>query len=99
MSPFLHDLLGIGGSGQLENTSSWSNEQFDRLRSEVNVTADLKKSQEVVDQATRLIYAEAPYIMLAYPFVLEAFRTDCFKGWGEDISLWSYCPFDRLRPV
>ncbi|TIY04743.1 MAG: hypothetical protein E5V22_10145 [Mesorhizobium sp.] len=60
---------------------------------------DLKKSRELVDQAARLIYTEAPYIILSYPLMLDAHRKDCFEGWGTDISGWSYCPFDRLKAV
>ena len=68
---------------------------------EANVTVDLKKRRELVDQAVRLIYAEAPYIMLCYPFMLEAHRKDCFEGWGTDdmMSQWSYFPADRLRSM
>ncbi|MER9319059.1 peptide ABC transporter substrate-binding protein [Mesorhizobium sp. M0659] len=102
-SPSPHSLLRLGsinliGSG---NIAYWKNENFDALLSEVDVTADLKKTQELVDQASRLIYTEAPYILLCYPFVLEARRKDCFEGWGKHdiMSQWSYFPFDRLRPV
>ncbi|RWK55958.1 MAG: hypothetical protein EOR48_09895 [Mesorhizobium sp.] len=76
------------------------NEKFDELSSQVEATVDLKKSQELVDQAVRLIYAEAPYIMLCYPLSLDAHRKDCFDGWGTQIAgAWSYFPFDRLRPL
>lgn len=102
-SPSPQDLLRLGdvkliGSG---NISYWKNEKFDALLSQVRVTADRTKSQELVEQASRLIYAEAPYILLCYPFVLEARRKDCFEGWGthDIMSQWSYFPFDRLRPV
>ncbi|MER9896060.1 ABC transporter substrate-binding protein [Mesorhizobium sp. M0119] len=102
-SPAAFDLLALGNSKLVgtSNTSYWTNEKFDALLSEVNVTVDLKKSQGLVDQAVRLIYIEAPYIMLCYPFVLEARRKDCFSGWGtQDImSMWGFFPFDRLKPV
>ncbi|MER9573981.1 ABC transporter substrate-binding protein [Mesorhizobium opportunistum] len=96
------DLLILGSSKAIgtNNGSFWTNEKFDKLLSEVEVTVDLKKSQELVDQAVRLIYAEAPYIMLCYPTLLEARRKDCFEGWGTQdlMSMWSYFPLDRLRP-
>ncbi|TGS27413.1 ABC transporter, partial [bacterium M00.F.Ca.ET.180.01.1.1] len=59
--------------------------------SEVDSTVDPKKSQELVDEAARLIYREAPYIMLCYPLVLDAHRTDCFEGWGTQdmVSMWT----------
>ncbi|MER8804839.1 ABC transporter substrate-binding protein [Mesorhizobium sp. M0998] len=97
------DLLGLGSSKQIGiyNRSYWTNERFDELLSEIEVTIDLKKSQELVDQASRLLYTEAPYIMVCYPFVLDAHRKDCFDGWGtQDIlSTNGYFPLDRLRPV
>ncbi|RMI14822.1 ABC transporter substrate-binding protein [Sinorhizobium meliloti] len=103
LSPAPHDLLDMGSSKLIgtRNRAYWTNEKFDELLSEVDVTVDLKKSQELVDQAVRLIYTEAPYIVLCYPFVLEARRKDCFEGWGtQDImSMWGYYPFDRLKPA
>ncbi|MBT1158628.1 ABC transporter substrate-binding protein [Aminobacter anthyllidis] len=97
-----HDILALGSSKQIgvSNSSYWTNDKFDGLLSEVDRTVDLKKSRELVDQAARIIYVEAPYIMLCYPSVLEAHRKDCFKGWGTDaaVSQVSYFPFDRLKP-
>ncbi|MER9020626.1 ABC transporter substrate-binding protein [Mesorhizobium sp. M0898] len=103
LSPAPSDLL-ILGSGKAvgtNNRSYWTNEKFESLLSQIEVTVDLKKSQELLEQAVRLIYAEAPYIVLCYPFTLEARRKDCFEGWGtkDIISMWSYFPFDRLKPV
>ncbi|OBQ86472.1 ABC transporter substrate-binding protein [Mesorhizobium sp. WSM3873] len=103
LSPTPHDILNLGSSKSIGtlNRSYWKNDKFDELLAKAEVTVDVKKSQELVDQATRLIYTEAPYIMLCYPFVLEARRNDCFQGWGtQDImSMWSYFPYDRLKPV
>ncbi|TIN74244.1 ABC transporter substrate-binding protein [Mesorhizobium sp.] len=96
-----YDILGMGSSNGTQNTAYWSNEKFDKLAAEANVTVDLKKTKDLVDQAARLIYAEAPYIILCYPFLLEARRKDCFEGWGTQdmVSQWGYFPLDRLRPV
>ncbi|RWP24494.1 ABC transporter substrate-binding protein [Mesorhizobium sp.] len=95
--------LSIGSSKfvGVYNTSYWANEKFDKLISEIDVTVDLKKRQQLVDQAIRLIYTEAPYIVLCYPRLLEARRKDCFEGWGAQdmMSMWAYFPFDRLRTV
>ncbi|CCV10493.1 ABC transporter substrate-binding protein [Mesorhizobium sp. STM 4661] len=97
--PDPHNLLSIGKTAEVPNTAYWSNEKFDHLTSQVDAIVDLKKSQELVDQAARLIYTEAPYIILSYPLMLDAHRKDCFEGWGKEISGWSYFPFDRLKPV
>ncbi|WP_081157722.1 ABC transporter substrate-binding protein [Ensifer aridi] len=102
LSPSAHDVLGLGNSADRQNNRAyWKNDEFDALLSKVDRTADLGKSQELVEQAVRLIYTEAPYIILCYPFVLDAHRKDCFVGWGtQDIlSMWSYFPLDRLKSI
>lgn len=103
LAPTARDLLALGSSKLVgsQNRSYWKNDEFDALLSEAEVTVDLKRSQKLVDQAVRLIYTEAPYIMLCYPFILEAHRKDCFQGWGTNdaVSQWGYFPFDRLKPV
>ncbi|MER9216842.1 peptide ABC transporter substrate-binding protein [Mesorhizobium sp. M0663] len=95
------DLVVIGKSGDRQNRSYWKNEKFDKLVSAIDVAVDLEKSKALIDQAARLIYTEAPYIMLCYPFQLDARRKDCFQGWGDQdiVSVNSYFPFDRLRPI
>ncbi|WP_027163739.1 ABC transporter substrate-binding protein [Mesorhizobium sp. WSM1293] len=98
-SPSPDDVLALGKSADRANRSYWSNEKFNQIVSQVKLVVDVKRSRELVDQAARLIYKEAPYIMLCYPMLLEAYRKDCFEGWGEDLSTWSYYPFDRLKPV
>ncbi|TGV81769.1 ABC transporter substrate-binding protein, partial [Mesorhizobium sp. M00.F.Ca.ET.149.01.1.1] len=102
-SPTPHDLLRMGSSKAIgnPNMSYWTDDNFEKLLSEVDSTVDPKKSQELVDEAARLIYREAPYIMLCYPLVLDAHRTDCFEGWGTQdmVSMWTYFPFDRLRSI
>ncbi|MES0139579.1 peptide ABC transporter substrate-binding protein [Mesorhizobium sp. M0016] len=94
-------LLRFGKSNGYGNKSYWTNDTFDKLMSELDVTIDLKKRQELVDQAVRLLYTDAPYIILCYPFLLDARRKDCFEGWGTEdtMSTESYFPADRLRPI
>ncbi|RVQ55033.1 ABC transporter substrate-binding protein [Sinorhizobium meliloti] len=101
LTPSAPDLLVLGKPDHTSNNSYWQNSEFDQLISEVERTADIKKSQALVDKAARIIYQEAPYIMLAYPFMLDARRKDCFQGWGtEDMfSMWSYFPLDRLKAI
>ncbi|MER8989787.1 ABC transporter substrate-binding protein [Mesorhizobium sp. M0843] len=101
-SPNPLDILKIGQSGDRQNRAYWNSAKFDKLRSEVQATVDTKKLQEQVDEAARVIYTEAPYIVLTYPLVLEAHRKNCFAGWGSNgdmMSQWSYFPFDRLMPA
>jgi peptide/nickel transport system substrate-binding protein len=103
LGPTPKDLLIIGSSNAIgvQNKAYWTNAEFDKLFTEVQVTVDPKKSKELVDRAARLIYIEAPYIVLCYPTLLEARRKDCFTGWGAQgiMSMDSYFPFDRLKPL
>ncbi|BCH34953.1 peptide ABC transporter substrate-binding protein [Mesorhizobium sp. L-8-10] len=101
-SPDPKTVLNIGQTGGHYNQASWSDERFDKIYSEVQGTVKLERLKELVDEASRIIYTQAPYIVLAYPFALDARRKDCFKGWGPNddmISQWSYFPFDGLEPV
>ncbi|MER9770138.1 ABC transporter substrate-binding protein [Mesorhizobium sp. M0189] len=102
-SPTPHAILSLGSSKNIgiSNRSYWKNNKFDELLSEADGTVDLQRSKELVDQAVRLIYVEAPYIMLCYPLLLDAHRKDCFEGWGTEdaVSMWGYFPFDRLKSV
>ncbi|MER9178581.1 ABC transporter substrate-binding protein [Mesorhizobium sp. M0955] len=98
-----YNLLRFAGRKQIgvDNTSYWSDEEFDTLLSEIQVTVDMKKIHELVDRAARLLYTKAPYIILCYPYLLEAHRKDCFEGWGTDgmLSTGGYFPLDRLRAL
>ncbi|WP_244662138.1 hypothetical protein [Mesorhizobium huakuii] len=100
-APFYLLDIGDGKSIGLSNKSYWTNSKFDELLSEIKGTVDLKKSQKLVDQAARLIYTEAPYIILSYPYLVDARRKDCFKGWGTQdiVSMNGYFPMDRLEPM
>ncbi len=101
LTPSAPDLLVFGEAGNIGNNSYWQSDEFEQLISEVKSTADIEKSKALVDKAVRQIYQEAPYIMLAYPTMLDARRKECFQGWGtEDMfSMWSYFPFDRLKAM
>ncbi|MER8772972.1 ABC transporter substrate-binding protein [Mesorhizobium sp. M0960] len=94
-------ILNLGKTSYNTNRAYWTNEKFDDLLAQVEVTVDFKKSKALVDEAVRLIYSDAPYIVLSYPLVLEARRKDCFVGWGTEdmVSQNGYFPFDRLRPI
>jgi peptide/nickel transport system substrate-binding protein len=103
LSPYPVDLLRIasGPATGGNNVSYWSNPDYDQLVKQVGMTIDLEKRQGIVNKAVRLVYQEAPYIFLDYPYGLDAHRTDRFTGWGvkEDVSQWGYFPFDRLKPL
>jgi peptide/nickel transport system substrate-binding protein len=102
-APDAVSLLQIGATPTFvaNNLSYWSNKEYDDLVNQVSVTVDVSTRKALVDKAARLIYTEAPFIFLDYPYQLDAHRDDHFIGWGDPdaVSTWSYFPLDRLRPT
>lgn len=102
---FATDLLRMGNSklfGSSGNSAYWKSDEFDKLLAEIDVTVDLSQRKGLVEKAVRLLYTESPYVVLAYPYTLDARRKDCFEGWGSQDGIMStnnYFPFDRLQPV
>jgi peptide/nickel transport system substrate-binding protein len=59
----------------------WSNEDYDELyKIQVN-QVDREERLKTVHEMQRIVYEEAPYIILYYPDAVEAYRTDKFEGW------------------
>ena len=99
--PFTLLSIASGPAAGDNNVSYWSNAQYDSLVQQVSQTVDPAAAQPLVNQAAALVYQQAPYIFLDYPYFLGAYRTDHFTGWmsPEAASMWSYAPWDRVKPV
>lgn len=93
--------IGVTPTTTANNLSYWSNKDYDDMVDQVSVTLDSSARKALVDKAARLLYTEAPFIFLDYPYQLDAHRTDHFVGWGDPdaFSTWGYVPFDRLKPA
>lgn len=84
----------------------YSNPDYDALYEQQRSTLDVDQRKALIDDLQRFVYEESPAIVLAYPSVLQAYRTDRFEGWvpapGSDGPVvfgygnWSYI---NLRPV
>lgn len=102
-SPDPPTLLSIasGPAAGDNNVSYWSNADYDKLVNQISQTVNASQRKSLVNQASELVYKQAPAIFLDYPYFLGAYRTDHFQGWmrPEAASLWSYAPWDRLKPV
>jgi peptide/nickel transport system substrate-binding protein len=61
----------------------YANPEFDKVFEEQKSEADPAKRKALVDQAQTIFYEDAPYTVLYYPSVLEAYRTDKLAGWLE----------------
>jgi peptide/nickel transport system substrate-binding protein len=63
------------------NDACWSNVEYDRLYREQAVETDSAKRKEIVFKMEEIFYREAAQLELAYPRVLQAYRSDKWEGW------------------
>ena len=61
--------------------SNYSNETYDQLFMEQQTIMDPDKRREVVWEMQRILYEEAPYIILFYDNSLQAVNTSRWTGW------------------
>jgi peptide/nickel transport system substrate-binding protein len=83
----------------------YSNPTLDQLYDEQRTTFDTDERKEIVDEFQRVAYEEIPEIVLAYPQILSAYRTDKFEGYvrspsdGSPIFAWRVDSYLNLKPV
>lgn len=82
----------------------FANPEYDALYREQERLLDQEERQEVVHKMQRLVYEEAPYIVLWYGPDLQAYRTDRFKGFTEVpqgglvINTYTVATYENLQP-
>jgi len=59
----------------------WSNEEYDELFEKQINQVDREERIETVHKMQQIILEEAPYSILYYRNIVEAYRTDKFEGW------------------
>jgi len=83
----------------------YSNKTLDDLYAEQRTTFDKDERKQVVDEFQRVAYEEVPEMVLAYPQILSAYRTDRFEGYvrspadGSPIFAWRVDSYMNLKPV
>jgi peptide/nickel transport system substrate-binding protein len=84
----------------------WNDPVFDSLYERQGEVYDREARREIVYEAQRRVYEQAPGVVLAYPGWLQAYRSDRFTGWvpspgphGYLIPGYTYDSFVQLRPV
>lgn len=107
-------LLSIVTSYQLnwDSDTWWVDEEYDELYVQQLQAINKTERQQIVHEAQKINYGVyegrgISYLILVYPYLTLAWRTDKFKGWatewhpGKDTShCWSYPPFYHdLRPI
>jgi peptide/nickel transport system substrate-binding protein len=61
----------------------WSNEEYDELYYEQLNQVDREERIETVHEMQKIVYEEAPYVILYNSDSVEAYRTDKFEGWTK----------------
>ncbi len=66
------------------NDCFYSNPEYDEIFKRQQFTLDPDERQEQILELQRMVYEDAPYIILSYDPELQAYRTDRFKGWVQN---------------
>jgi peptide/nickel transport system substrate-binding protein len=76
-------ILSIFTTNQVGNWSdcAWSNPEYDKLFLQQETTIDVQKRIDLVHQMQQIVYQDTPYIVLAYPYDLEAYNDTQWAGW------------------
>ena len=72
--------------------SGYSNPEYDQLYLDQQTAVDRNERQKIIWKMQEMVYNDKPYIVLYYERILEAYRSDRFKGFiesplGVEISL------------
>ncbi len=82
------------------NMSGYRNQAYDELAAKSIAEMNLKARQQMVRQMQAMVIADAAYIPLYNPLIVEGVRSDRFRGWVPMIegigNLWSLC---TIKPV
>lgn len=97
-------LLSVMTTGQIPGShsdwSAWSdcfysNPYYDALYIQQQKTVNVSARQAIVFEMQQILYHDAPYIVLSYPWGLYAHRTDRFTNW-PDLTAHPGFTSDRL---
>jgi peptide/nickel transport system substrate-binding protein len=80
------------------NDASWCNKTYDRLYAEQNKELDHGKRVGIVHDMLKLMYEQAPYVVLDYSPDLQAYRTDRFTGWVKQPAKTGPVAFSNSSP-
>ena len=68
------------------NETGWSNAQYDKLALQAETTLDLQARKDLVWRMQQIMYQQAPWIVLTYPYLLEAYNTQKWTGWTRSLN-------------
>jgi len=96
-------ILSVMTTGQIPTShndwSAWSdsfysNPYYDQLFIQQQTTTDIAARQQIVYEMQRILYRDAPYVVLAYPHGLYAYRV----GASDKFTNWPAIPSDAVSP-
>jgi len=61
----------------------YSNGTYDQLYLDQQTQVDPAVRQATIFEMQKVLYHDAPYLVMYYPFALAVVRTDKFSGWGD----------------
>lgn len=96
LSLFTCDQRPPDGSTYGNDDSYYCNPEYDALYQQQLTETDPEARQEIIHEAQRVYYEDAPYSIMWYDPLLSAWRTDRFEGWvvqpepeGDPLEGWS----------
>jgi peptide/nickel transport system substrate-binding protein len=65
------------------NDCLWTDPTYTKLSNEAATTIDQSQRIPLVQQAEKIFYYASPYVVMAYPYQLEAWNTNKWTGWTK----------------
>ena len=90
------------GSGW--NDCLWTDPAYTKLSNEAATTIDQTKRIPIVQQAEQIFYKASPYVIMAYPYQLEAWNSAKWTGWTKapaagGAAIYDYNNIDTYRDL
>lgn len=80
--------------------SGYSNPEYDRLYIEQQKAIDPEERQKIVWKMQEMVFNDRPYIVLWYGNILQAYRSDRFRGFIESVlGIDSFQSLMNIEPV
>ncbi len=75
-------MLGVPTPGQIEgwNDTLWTNDEYTQLFTQQEQTIDVAERIPLVQRMQEIVWESSPYLIFAYPYQLEAYRSDKWQG-------------------
>jgi peptide/nickel transport system substrate-binding protein len=75
-------MLGVPTPQQIEgwNDTLWTDPEYTTLFTQQEQTIDVQQRIPLVQRMQQILYESSPYLIFAYPYQLEAYRSDKWEG-------------------